>query len=102
MPNTTTITHTIPEPWLSHLASRLAEIKSSREEELRHLGLAHEARERGRQQFESLGDIVRLIAREADLPDVAYEISADGSTIVSKSATSPAVLPAVPPSTSAA
>lgn len=99
-----TITHTIPEPWRSYLASRLAEVKSSREDELRHLGLAYEARERGRQHVSTLEDIVRLIAREADLPDVPYTISADGATIVGESsaANPPSTPPAATPATPAA
>lgn len=80
-----TITHTIPEPWRGHLAAKLAEIKSSRDEELRLLGLAHECRERGARNVSSLEEIVRMLAREAELPEIPYTLSADGSSIVGES-----------------
>lgn len=76
-----TITHTIAEPWRSHLRDGLAALNTLRNEELRLLGLAHEAREQANHRRASLEEIVRLIAREAELPDVSYTISKDGSTL---------------------
>lgn len=85
----TTITHTISEPWRGFIAAALADIKSSRDEELRLLGLVHEARERGNRRRASLEETIRLLAREAELPDIAYTISPDGATITGEAPAQP-------------
>ncbi len=77
-----TITHTVSEPWRSHLRAAIAEIESSRDEELRLLGMVHEARERAIRRRASLEEIIRLIAREAELPDISYDVAKDGSAIM--------------------
>jgi len=76
-----TITHTIAEPWQGHLRAAIAEIQSSRDEELHLLGLVHEVRDRATRRRASLEETIRLLAREAELPDIPYSISADGSTL---------------------
>ena len=76
-----TITHTIAEPWRGHLRAAITEIQSSRDEELRLLGLVHEVRDRVNRRRASLEETIRLLAREAELPDISYNISADGSTL---------------------
>lgn len=83
-PPATPITHTLHEPWSSHVRACLQEIESCRADELRLRGLILEAQERANRRRANLQELVTLIVRDAGLPsDISYSISSNGSTITS-------------------
>lgn len=80
----TPITHTLHEPWSSHVRACLQEIESCRADELRLRGMILEVQERANRRRANVQELISLIVREAELPaDLNYSISSDGSTITS-------------------
>lgn len=78
------ITHTLHEPWCSHVRACLQEIEACRADELRLRGMILEAQERANRRRANLQELITLIVREAGLPaDTSYSVSSDGSTITS-------------------
>lgn len=83
-PPATPITHTLHEPWSSHVRACLQEIESCRADELRLRGMILEVQERANRRRANVQELISLIVREAELPpDLNYSISSDGSTITS-------------------
>lgn len=75
------ITHTINEPYRSHLAAAIREIKAASEEELRLQGMILNVRERAMRRRASMEELIMLIRRADELPDAQYTLSEDGSTL---------------------
>lgn len=81
------VTHTLHEPWCSHVRAALQEIEGCRADELRLRGMILEVQERCNRRRANLQELITLLVKEAGLPaDLHYSISEDGATLTARPA----------------